>query len=252
MHLGSDGEAIGYSTLASSDPSKVIGPPVRVVRITRCASPRGERPDSMPVDGPANCATEVEGYFDDLAGEWHTRTSPQRTAVVMDALLRGLGAIDSPVGMARRGWQRHRHLFESARGTLCDGCGHRPFAGHVETGAGRARPSCTSRRRHAAGRRFIGSGNRADQRLLVSRRSRTRSVTRRRRWCGSTAAASKRRSISRSTILSRDCRASGRARRAGQVKVTGACFGERCIRPGDRRHGSLPHISASFTSPVAS
>src|SRR5438552_3904539 len=40
------------------------------------------------------------GYFDDLAGEWHTRTSPQRTAVVMDALLRGLGAIDSPVGMA--------------------------------------------------------------------------------------------------------------------------------------------------------
>ena len=43
---------------------------------------------------------QVEGYFDGLAGEWHTRTSPQRTAVVMDALLRGLGAIDSPVGMA--------------------------------------------------------------------------------------------------------------------------------------------------------
>ena len=40
----------------------------------------------------------VEGYFDGLAGEWHTRASPQRTAVVKDALLRGLGAIHSPVG----------------------------------------------------------------------------------------------------------------------------------------------------------
>jgi protein-L-isoaspartate O-methyltransferase len=43
---------------------------------------------------------QVEGYFDSLAGEWHTRTSPQRTAIVMDALLRGFGAIDPPVGMA--------------------------------------------------------------------------------------------------------------------------------------------------------
>jgi hypothetical protein len=42
----------------------------------------------------------VEGYFDGLAGEWHTRASPQRTAVVKDALLLGLGAIHSPVGMA--------------------------------------------------------------------------------------------------------------------------------------------------------
>ncbi len=42
----------------------------------------------------------VEGYFDGLAGEWHTRTSPQRTAVVMDALVRGLGPIDSPAGLA--------------------------------------------------------------------------------------------------------------------------------------------------------
>src|SRR5205823_7959947 len=33
---------------------------------------------------------QVEGYFDGLAGEWHTRMSPQRTAVVMDALVRGL------------------------------------------------------------------------------------------------------------------------------------------------------------------
>jgi SAM-dependent methyltransferase len=43
---------------------------------------------------------DVEGYFDGLASEWHTRTSPQRTAVVMDALVRGLDPIDSPVGLA--------------------------------------------------------------------------------------------------------------------------------------------------------
>lgn len=43
---------------------------------------------------------QVEVYFDGLAGEWHTRTSPQRTAVVMDALSRGLGTINSPVGIA--------------------------------------------------------------------------------------------------------------------------------------------------------
>jgi ubiquinone/menaquinone biosynthesis C-methylase UbiE len=43
---------------------------------------------------------QVEGYFDGLAGEWHTRASPQRTAAVRDALVRGLGAVRSPVGMA--------------------------------------------------------------------------------------------------------------------------------------------------------
>jgi ubiquinone/menaquinone biosynthesis C-methylase UbiE len=43
---------------------------------------------------------EVEGYFDELAGEWHTRSSPQRTAVVRDALSRGLDPIHSPVGIA--------------------------------------------------------------------------------------------------------------------------------------------------------
>ena len=42
----------------------------------------------------------VEGYFDGLAAEWHTRASPQRTAVVMDALVRGLDPIDSPGGLA--------------------------------------------------------------------------------------------------------------------------------------------------------
>ncbi|HTL01392.1 MAG TPA: class I SAM-dependent methyltransferase [Vicinamibacterales bacterium] len=43
---------------------------------------------------------EVEDFFDDLAGEWHTRTSPQRTAIVLDALSRGLGTIESPAGLA--------------------------------------------------------------------------------------------------------------------------------------------------------
>jgi ubiquinone/menaquinone biosynthesis C-methylase UbiE len=43
---------------------------------------------------------QVEGYFDGIAAEWHTRTSPQRTAVVTDALSRGLDAIDVPVGPA--------------------------------------------------------------------------------------------------------------------------------------------------------
>ena len=43
--------------------------------------------------------SQVEGYFDGLAGEWHTRGSEQRTAVVMDALVRGLDPSDPPVGL---------------------------------------------------------------------------------------------------------------------------------------------------------
>ena len=43
---------------------------------------------------------QVEDYFDGIAGEWHTRTSAHRTAVVTDALSRGLGAMDVPVGPA--------------------------------------------------------------------------------------------------------------------------------------------------------
>lgn len=42
---------------------------------------------------------EVAAFFDTLSGEWHTRTSPQRTAVVMDALERGLGRQASRVGV---------------------------------------------------------------------------------------------------------------------------------------------------------
>jgi ubiquinone/menaquinone biosynthesis C-methylase UbiE len=43
---------------------------------------------------------QVEEYFDALAGEWHTRASPQRMAVVMDALTRGLGPVGSRAGVA--------------------------------------------------------------------------------------------------------------------------------------------------------
>jgi SAM-dependent methyltransferase len=43
---------------------------------------------------------QVEEFFDGLAGEWHTRSSPQRTAVVTDALVRGLDPIASLAGVA--------------------------------------------------------------------------------------------------------------------------------------------------------
>jgi SAM-dependent methyltransferase len=43
---------------------------------------------------------EVGEFFDTLSGEWHTRTSPQRTAVVMDALDRGLGRPGARAGVA--------------------------------------------------------------------------------------------------------------------------------------------------------
>lgn len=43
---------------------------------------------------------EVGEFFDTLSGEWHTRTSPLRTAVVMDALERGLGRQASGAGVA--------------------------------------------------------------------------------------------------------------------------------------------------------
>jgi hypothetical protein len=42
----------------------------------------------------AELREEVEDFFDGLAHEWHTRSSPERTAVVLDALTRGLGAVD--------------------------------------------------------------------------------------------------------------------------------------------------------------
>ena len=42
-----------------------------------------------PPPWDAAARTEVAGLFDELAGVWHTRTSPERAAVVRDALDRG-------------------------------------------------------------------------------------------------------------------------------------------------------------------
>jgi hypothetical protein len=43
---------------------------------------------------------DVRTYFDGLAAEWHTRTSPERTLIVDDALTRGLGHVGAPAGVA--------------------------------------------------------------------------------------------------------------------------------------------------------
>jgi SAM-dependent methyltransferase len=50
----------------------------------------------------AELREEVEDFFDGLAPEWHTRSSPERTAVVLDALSRGLpfGPTAAPAGIA--------------------------------------------------------------------------------------------------------------------------------------------------------
>lgn len=45
-------------------------------------------------------AGDVANYFDGMAGDWHTRTSPERNAIVADALTRGLGEVGTPEGLA--------------------------------------------------------------------------------------------------------------------------------------------------------
>jgi SAM-dependent methyltransferase len=42
----------------------------------------------------------IAGFFDGMAEEWHTRNSPQRVAVVTDALVRGLDAMAPQRGLA--------------------------------------------------------------------------------------------------------------------------------------------------------
>jgi len=64
-----------------------LGSPEHPMRImTRRAA--GLHPG--PWDGAARA--EVTAYFNALAPEWHTRTSPERDAVVADALDRGVGS----------------------------------------------------------------------------------------------------------------------------------------------------------------
>ncbi len=43
---------------------------------------------------------DVRTYFDGLAAEWHTRTSPERTLIVDDVLTRGVGHVGTPGGFA--------------------------------------------------------------------------------------------------------------------------------------------------------
>ncbi len=43
---------------------------------------------------------QVADFFEDLADEWHTRTTPQRMAVVMDALTRGFDPLQTNRGLA--------------------------------------------------------------------------------------------------------------------------------------------------------
>jgi SAM-dependent methyltransferase len=43
---------------------------------------------------------EVAHFFDDLAAEWHTRATPERLAVVTDALTRGLDPLAGPRSVA--------------------------------------------------------------------------------------------------------------------------------------------------------
>ena len=49
---------------------------------------------------PDDLRNEVRTYFDGLAAEWHTRTSPERTLIVDDALTRGVGHVGAPAGFA--------------------------------------------------------------------------------------------------------------------------------------------------------
>jgi hypothetical protein len=70
--------------IAGHEPSGLGSPdhPMRIM--TRRAA------GLLPEPWDAAARAEVAAYFDGLAGDWHTRTSPERDAVVVDALERGL------------------------------------------------------------------------------------------------------------------------------------------------------------------
>jgi SAM-dependent methyltransferase len=77
--------ALAPVEIPGHDPSG-LGSPEHPMRImTRRAA--GLHPG--PWDDAAR--TEVAVFFDALAPDWHTRTSPERDAVVADALARGVG-----------------------------------------------------------------------------------------------------------------------------------------------------------------
>lgn len=71
-------------------PSREPGTPDHPMRIaTRRAAGLDDR------GWTAELRNEVAIYFDELAADWHTRTWPERTAMVVDALERGLSAVGS-------------------------------------------------------------------------------------------------------------------------------------------------------------
>ncbi len=121
----------------------------------------------------------VEDYFDDLADEWHTRSSPERMAVVTDALSRGLGQVGAPVGTAVEvgsGIGAYSSLIAERFGRviaidLSLEMLKRAPAGPAHQGSGR--------RRQPSSWRFVRGSHRVDQRLPVPRRSGTRAGARR-------------------------------------------------------------------------
>jgi SAM-dependent methyltransferase len=81
-------------TIEDHQPSGVGTPdhPMRVATLRAAGINRDGWTDDLRHD--------VERYFDDLAGDWHTRISPGRTAIVVDALTRGLNEIQTVGGLA--------------------------------------------------------------------------------------------------------------------------------------------------------
>jgi ubiquinone/menaquinone biosynthesis C-methylase UbiE len=54
----------------------------------------------QPEGWTAELRREVAEFFDGIASDWHTRSSPERMAVVLDALSRGVDSTEVPVGTA--------------------------------------------------------------------------------------------------------------------------------------------------------
>jgi ubiquinone/menaquinone biosynthesis C-methylase UbiE len=50
--------------------------------------------------GWSDLRADVKAYFDAMAGDWHTRTSPERSEIVRDALARGVESVGVPAGPA--------------------------------------------------------------------------------------------------------------------------------------------------------
>jgi len=186
--------------------------------------------------------SQVEDYFDGIAAEWHTRITPQRTAVVTDALCRGLDAIDVPDGPAVEvgsGIGTYSSLLAERFATV--------VAIDLSLAMLKLAPIEPARRIQADGARLPLRDSSAAAIVLINAFLFPAEVNafcpQAARWYGSTAAVSKRRFIFRSTISSRGCLASGRVLRAGQVRVTGACFGARDHHRLNRRPGSFSALT---------